>query len=73
MFDRLNMLVARVYLTARNGLRRDEGQTMAEYALILGIIVAVGVTLFATMGTQIHNKFVAICTTLNGGSATGCP
>jgi Flp pilus assembly pilin Flp len=75
MVDRFNALYARVYLMAQSGLRRQEGQTMAEYALILGIIVAVGVTLFTTMGTQIHSKFQQICTTLGGTTGAGgsCP
>ena len=72
MVDRFNALYARVYLMAQSGLRRQEGQTMAEYALILGVIVVVGVTLFGTMGTQIHDKFKNICLTLGGTSAT-CP
>jgi Flp pilus assembly pilin Flp len=33
--------------------RRDEGQTMAEYAVVIGVITPVLVLLFAVMGNAI--------------------
>ena len=33
--------------------RRDEGQTMAEYAVVIGVITPVLVLVFATMGNAI--------------------
>lgn len=53
----LASLLAMFWAEART---RDEGQTMAEYALILaGIAVVVGVVV-VTLGTAIAAKFTAI-------------
>ncbi|HZR90855.1 MAG TPA: hypothetical protein VFA44_00435 [Gaiellaceae bacterium] len=40
--------------------KRQEGQTMAEYAVVLGVITLVVVGLFATLGTTIGSKISAV-------------
>jgi Flp pilus assembly pilin Flp len=75
MFDRFNTLFGRAYLALTDrtySLRRQEGQTMAEYALILGIILVTTITIIGTMGTKIHDKLQSICTALGGADAS-CP
>jgi len=76
MFDRFNMLFGRTYLavTSRKySLRRQEGQTMAEYALILGIIAVASVTVLGLLSTEVKNKFTAICVALKPGANPTCP
>jgi Flp pilus assembly pilin Flp len=54
MFDRFNAWVGSLYLRSQD-LKRDEGQTFVEYALVLSVIV-VGVLLLVTwtgLGTAI--------------------
>lgn len=49
-----------LYVKLQNLLRREEGQGMVEYAMIIGL-VAVGVlALLATMGTQVSAIFTKI-------------
>ncbi len=38
-------------------LEREEGQTLAEYAMILGLIAVVVVTVVALLGTTISSLF----------------
>ncbi|HZQ80450.1 MAG TPA: hypothetical protein VFB25_00585 [Gaiellaceae bacterium] len=48
MLDRINLLL----LDAYTRLRREEGQGVAEYAIVLGFVVAVAVVLTSTTGLQ---------------------
>src|SRR4051812_41812597 len=62
MLDRLNAL----FVTAHTRLttldfRRDEGQTLTEYALVLGVIVLVVITALATIGDTVHAKIKGVC------------
>lgn len=45
-------------------LRREEGQTMAEYALLLSLIVVVTITVIATLGTQIKGIFNSVASSI---------
>ena len=73
MVDRFNIFVGQLFLSLRDGVRRQEGQTMAEYALILAVITVVTVATLTALGNGIHNKIVSICSSLTGGSAGACP
>jgi Flp pilus assembly pilin Flp len=66
MLDRINIALGSLY----SRLQREEGQTMAEYALILGLIVVVTAVAWTTLGTGIHNKLNSVCTSL--GVSAGC-
>jgi Flp pilus assembly pilin Flp len=41
-------------------LRREEGQTMAEYALLLTLIVVVTAAVVATLGSSISSIFNSV-------------
>ena len=49
-----------VAVTARQPIRREEGQTMAEYAVVLGVITPVLVLLFATLTDTIVDRTQAL-------------
>ena len=63
MMDRFNvwatMLVGRT-----QELKSERGQTFAEYALILAVVVLVAVVGFGAMGTAISAKAQSIVTAL---------
>jgi Flp pilus assembly pilin Flp len=40
--------------------KRQEGQTMAEYAVVLGVITLAVVGIFAALGTGIGSKITAV-------------
>jgi pilus assembly protein Flp/PilA len=60
MLDRFNTMLVALY--AR--LQADEGQTMAEYALILGLITVVTAVAWSTLGSDIHTKLTGVCNAL---------
>lgn len=73
MVDRLNSLLIAAYArVVTMDLRREEGQTLTEYALVLGVIVVAVITALTTIGGSVHSKIQSVCTAL-GGSATSCP
>jgi len=56
-----------LYFRLRAGLRRQDGQGMVEYALILvlvSIVVIVVIVILLTMGKQIQNVFSNIVSAL---------
>ena len=54
-----------------NMKNREEGQTMAEYALVLGLLVAVTALIFTTLGGSILEKLNFVNDAINGGAAEG--
>jgi pilus assembly protein Flp/PilA len=46
--------------------KREEGQTMAEYGIILGLITLGVIAILVTLGGQIQTKFQAVVTALTG-------
>ena len=44
----------------RQFLTEDDGPTMVEYALLLGLIVLVSVTTLGGFGTGMHNIYIII-------------
>jgi pilus assembly protein Flp/PilA len=48
-----------------NEVRKDEeGVTMAEYAILIGLIAVVSITIIKTVGTDIQNIFNQVSTNL---------
>ncbi len=47
----------------------EEGQALAEYALILGLIAIVAVAALTLMGTAIAGKLGPVSTALGGGGS----
>jgi len=56
----LNEALLRVMTWAR----RDEGQTLVEYALIVGLVSVAAIVVMITMGGAVGNVFNAITTRL---------
>ena len=50
-----------------NQLRRDdEGAAMAEYVVLLGVIVAALVVVVTNFSNLLQSKFTAVCASLGG-------
>jgi Flp pilus assembly pilin Flp len=47
-------------MTRFEKLRRDDGQTMAEYGVILAVITPAIVAAFALLSTAVGNRFLAV-------------
>jgi Flp pilus assembly pilin Flp len=48
------------YLQSRLPAREEEGQTMAEYGVVLGVITVAAVGAFALLGTHIKDVLDAV-------------
>ncbi len=57
----------RTLLSLLNSLRKDEdGVTMVEYALLLGLISVVAIAAITAIGVAVNNNFSTACTSLSG-------
>jgi len=54
--ERISLWTAGLYLRLQNGIKREEGQTMAEYALILVLVAVAAIGAFKLLGTNINSK-----------------
>jgi Flp pilus assembly pilin Flp len=66
--ERLTLWTTKLYLRAQQGLRRDEGQTMAEYALILVAVALVAVVGFKVLGNALNDKASKIGSSIANGT-----
>ena len=62
MVELLNRAFSRAY-ALRN---REEGQAMVEYALILGLVSVVAITVLTAIGTDVNTIFGKVKTALDG-------
>jgi len=62
--ERMTLWMGALYLRAQQGLQRQEGQTMAEYALILTLVAVAAIAAFQLLGTNINSKVSKIATAI---------
>jgi pilus assembly protein Flp/PilA len=62
MLSKINEAILQLFVRARD----EEGQALAEYGLILGLIAVVAIAALTLMGTLISGKLDAITTALGG-------
>jgi Flp pilus assembly pilin Flp len=59
-------MIEKIRTQVRRKRQSDRGATAAEYALIMGLVVAVLITILLTFGPRIAQQFDKACTQLNG-------
>ena len=52
---------------ALNGLRREEGQTMAEYGVVLAVIVLAVIAAITLLSTHVRDALTSVANILPGG------
>jgi pilus assembly protein Flp/PilA len=60
----MSSICSQLLSVAAARLRREEGQTMAEYALLLGLILVVTAVVIAALGGQISSVFTSVTNSL---------
>jgi pilus assembly protein Flp/PilA len=50
-------------------LKREDGPTAVEYAVMLALIIVVCITAIGNVGTGANAKFTTVASTLSGGAA----
>jgi Flp pilus assembly pilin Flp len=69
MLDRLNWLLISAYTSVERTLRREDGQALTEYALVLAVIVIGLIAVAMTpLRTGIGVKIGTIVTSITGAS-----
>ena len=58
--ERITLWTAGLYMRLQNGMKREEGQTMAEYALILVLVAVAAIAAFRLLGNNISAKVSSI-------------
>lgn len=66
MSHRLNEWIGVIVTRAHELKDRDEGQAMVEYALILGLVSVVAITVLGLIGTDVTSIFTKVDTALKG-------
>ncbi len=60
-----------LYLWIRNWLKREEGQDLAEYALLIGLIALVVFAAVALLGTNISTLFANLASQVGAWALGG--
>ena len=66
MSDRFNLWMGTLIGRIQQLKERDEGQAMVEYALILGLVSVVAITVLTAIGTDVNTLFGKVKTALDG-------
>jgi Flp pilus assembly pilin Flp len=66
MFTRISEVVLKLFILYKD----EEGQALAEYALILGFIGIVAVAVLTLMGTAIAGKLSGVSSALGGSGSS---
>lgn len=62
--ETINNWMLEQYTMISSALKREDGQTFAEYALIFALVVIVAVATLSPLGTAIADKFTEVATYL---------
>ena len=66
MFAKINEAVLRFFVRYKD----EEGQALAEYGLILGLIAVVAIAALTLLGTAVTGKLGSISSALGGGGSS---
>jgi pilus assembly protein Flp/PilA len=66
MFSRIHEAVLKLFVLYKD----EEGQALAEYALILGLVAIVAVAVLTLMGTAITGKLSGVSSALGGSGSS---
>ena len=60
MLDRLSVLIGRVSTLSLEDLKREDGQTTVEYAVVLVLVILLATAVFAALSTSVSGAMSAI-------------
>jgi Flp pilus assembly pilin Flp len=64
---RVLKLLAFVHVSATQTIRREEGQTMAEYGVVLAVIVLAVIASVTLLSTHVRDALTSVANILPGG------
>jgi Flp pilus assembly pilin Flp len=69
MFDRFSILIGRIATVSLEDLKREEGQTTVEYAVVLVLVIAMAIAAFGFLTTAVSDFMKSIGTQISGAAA----
>jgi Flp pilus assembly pilin Flp len=69
MLDRFSILIGRIATVSLEDLKREEGQTTVEYAVVITLVIAMAILAFAALKTSVTGFMDDIATQLSGAAA----
>lgn len=64
MHERISLLMGRVAASTLNAIKRDDGQTTVEYAVILALVIALAVGAFAVLDPAVTDFMSKVGTSI---------
>ncbi|WP_018231685.1 Flp family type IVb pilin [Thioalkalivibrio thiocyanodenitrificans] len=61
----------RLSVEVKRFLREEEGTEVVEWALVAGLVIAVGAAIFATIGGHVQTHLTNLANMLGGGGGGG--
>jgi Flp pilus assembly pilin Flp len=69
MLDRFSILMSRIATLSLEDLKREEGQTTVEYAVVITLVIAMATIAFAALSGAVQTFMGSIATQLSGAAA----
>ena len=66
MIERLSLMIGRVAALSLEDLRREDGQTTVEYAIVLVLVIIMATAAFTALGVSVDGAMTAIGTKISG-------
>jgi Flp pilus assembly pilin Flp len=66
MRNRFSLLLARAYTLSLEDLRREDGQTTVEYAIVVALVVAMAVTVFGVLSGTVSTFMTSVGASISG-------
>lgn len=66
MFDRFQLFLVRASTLSLRGLRREEGQTTSEYAIMVAVAAALAIGAYVALGAAIGSVIAKVSTYVSG-------
>jgi Flp pilus assembly pilin Flp len=69
MLDRFSILIGRIRTMSLEDLKREEGQTTVEYAVVITLVIAMAILAFSALSGAVQTFMGGIATQLSGAAA----
>jgi Flp pilus assembly pilin Flp len=70
MIERLSLLIGRMTTFSLEDLKREDGQTTVEYAVVATLVIAMAIAAFALLNGAVGTFMTSIGTQLSGAAAS---
>jgi Flp pilus assembly pilin Flp len=69
MLDRFSILIGRIAAFSLEDLKREDGQTTVEYAVVLVLVIAMAIAAFAALTSGVSSFMTSIGNQISGAAS----